>query len=231
MKTAFPGRADLSSVRRIGNDQSARWGHTRPTHSRGNRDMGTPDLSGSLRFGSARGRMNPALLGRDGSWSQGAIPESWGLSMRLFGETCPGAGLTGLARPRGPDRGGRPRCPDGLCLESDPTCPSASLSLVGSADCQSAVSPTGSRLAVGRGAPGRVRCAIRSMPCCDTAESHSALPARRVSAPGTRARRLPAGDWPCRCRIMRRQDGVCQPEPLTRSFPPTTRKRQTRKAG
>ena len=37
MKTAFPGRADLSPVRRIGNDQSARWGHTRPTHFRGSR--------------------------------------------------------------------------------------------------------------------------------------------------------------------------------------------------
>jgi hypothetical protein len=39
MKTAFPGRADLSPVRRIGNGQSARWRHTRPTHFRGNLHM------------------------------------------------------------------------------------------------------------------------------------------------------------------------------------------------
>ena len=32
MNTPLPGRADLSSVRRFGNDQPARWGHTRPTH-------------------------------------------------------------------------------------------------------------------------------------------------------------------------------------------------------
>jgi len=36
MRTPFPGRADLSSVRRITNDQSARWGHPRPTRFRGN---------------------------------------------------------------------------------------------------------------------------------------------------------------------------------------------------
>jgi predicted amidohydrolase len=37
MKIAFPSRADPSPVRRIGNEPSARWGHTRPTHFQGNR--------------------------------------------------------------------------------------------------------------------------------------------------------------------------------------------------
>ena len=39
MKTLFPGRADLSSVRRLGDDQSARWGHARPTRFRGKRNI------------------------------------------------------------------------------------------------------------------------------------------------------------------------------------------------
>ena len=55
-----------------GDDQTARWGHTRPTHFRGNRRIGTPDSAGSPRLGAPRCRMNPAFLTRSDSSSHGA---------------------------------------------------------------------------------------------------------------------------------------------------------------